>query len=159
MNIRHVEETDLDDLAEIYSFVSVTENTSQVPYLSSLTTKRLFDRENDYTLVSEVDGKVVGHVTLILSTKPREKHSASLAIAVHPRSQGDGVGNALLTEAINQADNWLNLSRLELEVYPDNLAGLGLYKKLGFTVEGEKKNCNFKNGKFVNLFIMARLKS
>ena len=159
MNIRHIEETDLEDLAEIYSFVSVTENTSQVPYLSSSTTKKFFDGENDYTLVYEIDDKVVGHVTLILSTKPREKHSATIAIAVHPCSQGNGVGSGLLTEAINQADNWLNLSRLELEVYPDNLVGIGLYNKLGFKVEGEKENSNFKNGKFVNVVMMARLKS
>ncbi len=108
-------------------------------------------------MVAELDEKVIGHVSLLMTNKPREKHSASLAIAVHPDSHGKGVGRQLLAEAINQADNWLNILRLELEVYPDNESALSLYHKFGFKVEGEKKCCNFKAGKFVNLLILARL--
>jgi len=45
----------------------------------------------------------------------------------------------LLKEALDMADNWLNLVRLELEVYTDNLGAISLYKKFEFEVEGEKK--------------------
>jgi putative acetyltransferase len=157
LNIRHFEPSDIKDLAEIYSYASVTENTSQVPFLSSRDVDKFFQSPTDYILIAELDDKVIGHVSLILSNKPREKHSASLAIAVHPDSHGKGVGKQLLAEAINQADNWLNILRLELEVYPDNEAALSLYQKFGFKVEGEKKCCNFKAGKFVDLLILARL--
>ncbi|WP_426370320.1 GNAT family N-acetyltransferase [Pseudocolwellia sp. HL-MZ7] len=157
LNIRRFEQTDVKDLAEIYSYPSVTENTSQVPFLSSSDVEKFFQSPTDYILVAELDNKVIGHVSLILSNKPREKHSASLAIAVHPDSHGKGVGRKLLTEAINQADNWLNLLRLELEVYPENEAALSLYEKFGFQIEGEKKSCSFKAGKFSNLLILARL--
>ncbi len=157
LHIRHFEQSDLKDLAEIYSYPSVTENTSQVPFLSLSDVEKFFQSPTDYVLVAELDNKVIGHVSLIMSNKPREKHSASLAIAVHPDSHGKGVGRQLLTEAINQADNWLNLLRLELEVYPENKAALSLYQKFGFEIEGEKKLASFKSGKFSNLLILSRL--
>ena len=157
LSIRRIEKTDYSDLSEIYSFTSVTENTSQLPFLSSSNVEVLFESPNDYTLVAESEGKVIGHVTIFLSNKPRERHSASIAIAVHPEAQGKKVGEILLTNAINQADNWLNLLRLELEVYPDNEAALSLYKKVGFSLEGEKRCCTFKAGKYVNLLIMSRI--
>lgn len=157
VKIRHFEQSDIKDLADIYSYQSVTEYTSQVPFLNTDTIRTFFQRATDYILVAEFDGKVVGHVSLIMSKKPREKHVASLAIAVHPNSHGKGIGRKLLVEAINQADNWLNLLRIELEVYTDNEVGLALYKKLGFEVEGQKQSCSFKNGKFVDLLILARL--
>jgi putative acetyltransferase len=157
LHIRRFEQSDIKDLAEIYSYPSVTENTSQVPFLSSSDVEKFFQSPTDYILIAELDKKVIGHISLILSNKPREKHSASIAIAVHPDSHGKGVGRKLLTEAINQADNWLNILRLELEVYSDNEIALSLYQKLGFKIEGEKKCSNFKAGKFVDILILARL--
>ena len=157
MKIRHFDQSDIQDLIEIYSFPTVTENTSQLLYLSSDVTKQLFSNSTDFILVAEVEGKVLGHVSLILSNKPREKHSASIAIAVHPDIHGQGVGRKLMAEVINQADNWLNLQRLELEVYTDNDNAICLYKSLDFEIEGEKRCCTFKNGKYVNLLIMSRL--
>ena len=34
--------------------------------------------------------------------------------------QGKGIGTQLMQAAVDLADKWLNLSRLELGVYPDN---------------------------------------
>ncbi|MFT2091568.1 GNAT family N-acetyltransferase [Paraglaciecola sp. 2405UD69-4] len=158
LTIRHAEAQDYDDLVEIYRFPSVTQNTSQLLYLDTETIKSFFKPNNQLVLVAENEGKVVGHVTLILSHKQREKHGASLAIAVHPNFHGQGVGKTLMKAAIDQADNWLNLLRIELEVYADNKSAYALYEKLGFEIEGEKRCASFKNGKYVNLLMMSRLK-
>jgi putative acetyltransferase len=53
--------------------------------------------------------------------------------------------------------NWLNLTRLELEVYSDNEPGLRLYKKFGFEIEGLKKKFTFRAGQYVDAYAMARL--
>lgn len=81
ISIRHYEKTDNGDLFEIYRLPEVTENTSQLPYLSSDTVAQLFDNPDNYTLVAEVDGRVVGHVTLFMTNKVRDRHAAFLAIA------------------------------------------------------------------------------
>lgn len=158
INIRHAETTDHDDLIEIYKFPSVTQNTSQLIYLDSETIKGFFKYSNHHILVAEIDCKVVGHVSLITSNKHREKHSASIAIAVHPDFHGQGVGKRLMNEAIKQADNWLNLIRLELEVYANNRAACMLYEKLGFGIEGTKRFASFKEGKYADLLLMSRIK-
>jgi hypothetical protein len=44
-------------------------------------------------------------------------------MAVHDDWQGKGVGAALMEAALDLADNWLNLTQVELNVYTDNAAG------------------------------------
>jgi putative acetyltransferase len=49
---------------------------------------------------------------------------------------GQGVGTALIEAAIDLADNWRNLTRLELRVFTDNAPAIHLYEKVGFEIEG-----------------------
>ncbi|OIQ26516.1 GNAT family N-acetyltransferase [uncultured Vibrio sp.] len=157
MIIRHIEPSDNRDIFDIYRQTSVTEYTSQLPYLSSNKVASLFEDESNYTLVVEVDECVVGHVTLFLTNKSRDKHCASIAIAVHPKVHGQGVGKALMKEAINQADNWVNLVRLELEVHADNQAAIALYQSVGFDLEGTKRLSTFKAGRYIDMLLMSRI--
>ena len=158
IQIRHLEATDSQDLFDIYRRPSVSENTSQKPYLSSDQVDRLFGHSDHFTLVAESSEKVVGHITLFMTTKVRDRHCAGLAIAIHPDVHGNGVGKALMQEAINQADNWLNLIRPELEVHADNHAAIALYERVGFQLEGTKRLSTFKNGKYIDMLLMSRIK-
>lgn len=163
IKIRHLEKVDAPALRDIYRHASVTENTSQLPYLSSETIDALFERPNCYNLVAElgsdeVAAKVLGHVSIMTSHKMRMKHAGVLMIAVHPDAHGKGVGKAMLAEMLNQADNWLNLVRIELEVHADNAVAISLYQKLGFEIEGEKRFSIFKEGRLSSLLIMARIR-
>ncbi|MCQ1060904.1 GNAT family N-acetyltransferase [Photobacterium sp. ZSDE20] len=158
ISIRHYEKSDNGDLFDIYRLPEVTENTSQKPFLSSDTVGQLFDNPDNYTLVAEVGEKVVGHVTLFLTNKARDRHVAFLAIAVHPSCHGKGVGRYLMKQAIEQADNWLNLVRLELEVHADNEAACALYNKVGFEIEGIKRLSTFKAGKYIDMVLMSRIR-
>jgi putative acetyltransferase len=60
--------------------------------------------------------------------------------------------------AINLAENWLNLKRLDLQVYTDNPAAIHLYEKYGFQIEGTLRRCAFRDGEYVDAFTMARVK-
>lgn len=62
-----------------------------------------------------------------------------------------------MKEAINQADNWLNLVRVELEVHTDNLSAVSLYEKVGFETEGIKRLSTFKNGRYIDMLLMSRI--
>jgi putative acetyltransferase len=92
--------------------------------------------EQTYSLVACADGEVVG-------------------MAVHDNWHAKGVGTALMKALIDLADNWLNLSRLELDVFTDNEPALRLYQKLGFVIEGTQRKHAFRDGEYVDSHRMA----
>ena len=63
-----------------------------------------------------------------------------------------------MAAVVDLADNWLNLTRLELEVYADNAAAIHLYERFGFTYEGTLRQHAFRNGNYVDSNVMGRLR-
>ena len=109
-------------------------------------------------MVAEIEGELVGQIGLHLEQNQRRKHVAGFGMAVKDTFQGKGVGSKLLSAVIDLAENWLNIQRLELTVYTDNEAAIALYKKHGFNVEGESSKFAFRDGEFVSVYHMARVK-
>jgi L-phenylalanine/L-methionine N-acetyltransferase len=62
----------------------------------------------------------------------------------------------LLRAALDLADDWLNLSRVELHVYTDNAAAIALHEKLG--IEGTHRRFALRNGRYVDAYSMARVR-
>lgn len=79
-------------------------------------------------------------------------------MAVHDDWQGQGLGYALLSEALQLADKWMDLRRVELEVYVDNERGVKLYERCGFVIEGTFKKYAYRDGQYVDVYAMARLR-
>ena len=86
------------------------------------------------------------------------RHVGSIGMAVCDDWQGKGVGTASMEASLDLADNWLNLTRIELRICVDNAAGIALYEKFGFEVEGTLRHFAFRDGEYVDAYSMARLK-
>src|SRR3712207_8406101 len=160
VSVRHAEPDNAQAVHRILSGPRATAGTLQLPLQSvEAVRKRFFTetREGLYHLVACVDGEVVGHLGLETFTRPRRRHVGGIGMAVRDDWQGKGIGSALMEAALDLADNWLSLTRVELTVYVDNAAGLALYKKFGFEVEGTHRRYAFRDGKYVDAFSMARL--
>lgn len=115
---------------------------------------------HDVSLVACVDGEVVGSLALL--TRPtawRRRHVGEIGMAVRDDWQGKGVGTELVRAALDLADNWLGLSRIELTVYTDNAAAISLYEKFGFVIEGTHRRFAFRGGEYADACSMARVKS
>jgi L-phenylalanine/L-methionine N-acetyltransferase len=158
--IRHAEPDDADAIHRIMSGPKATAGTLQLPLQSVEYVRKRFSEspEGLYHLVACVEGEVVGHLGLETTPRPRRRHVSILGMAVHDDLQGKGVGTALMEAALDLADNWLNLTRLELTVYTDNEAAIALYEKFGFEVEGTHCSFAFRDGEYVEAYSMARLK-
>jgi len=122
--------------------------------------QRLAEADNGiFNLVAVADSHVVGMVTVeTFPNRPRRRHVGRIGISVHGEWQGKGVGAALLQAGVDLADNWLNLTRLELEVYTDNQPAIRLYEKFGFVYEGTLRQHAFRDGQYVDSTMMGRLR-
>jgi L-phenylalanine/L-methionine N-acetyltransferase len=161
IKVRRAEPRDAEAMQATFSSPLAQAGTLQMPLPSvELWRKRLSAvTATDYLLVAEVDGVVVGNCGLhAASTSPRRKHAASIGMSVHDDWHNRGVGSALMSAALDIADNWHNYRRLELTVYTDNSAALGLYRKFGFEIEGTLKDYAFRGGRYIDAYTMARLR-
>ena len=162
IQIRRAEPDDYAAVFEIYRCPKVFAGTLQLPYPSLEKWKqRLAEpKDSDYMLVAIAGDLIVGHFGLHTSSfGPRRRHVGILGMGVHDEWQGKGVGTALMRAGIDLADNWFNLERLELQVYTDNEPAIRLYQRFGFEEEGRMKRYAFRNGAYVDVFAMARLRS
>ena len=126
ITVRHSEPEDYKALHRIFSGPRAVAGTLQMPFpRAEMWRERLSEPpEGLYSLVACVEREVVGSLGLETSpTRWRMRHVGSIGMAVRDDWQGKGVGTALMEAALDLADNWLNLTRIELRVYTDNAAG------------------------------------
>jgi len=158
--IRRAQANDYEAVSRIYSGRAVW-GTLQLPFPSAdMWRKRLAEPpEGAFSLLACVENEVIGHLGLFtLPNNPRRRHVGQIGMAIRDDWQGKGAGTALMQAAIDLADKWLNLSRLELEVYTDNEPAIRLYKKFGFVTEGTQHQFAYRDGQFVDVYVMARLR-
>ena len=159
IEIRRVEPGDYQAVCAVHAQPNALAGTLQLPFPSEEAWKERLAKfgERDYGLVACVEGQIVGMLSLQVSPRLRRAHVGDLGMAVHDKWAGKGVGTALIKAAIDLADKWLNLTRLELTVYTDNEPALHLYKKLGFEIEGTHRKYAFRDGAYVDAYTMARV--
>lgn len=161
IEVRHAEPEDYQAIHRIYTQPKVVRGTLQLPFTSAEVRRQQLEnpREGNYILVACVGGEVIGHLSIhTFPNSPRRKHMASIGMGVHDEWQGKGIGTALMTSMVDFAENWLNITRIELQVFIDNEPAVRLYKKFGFEIEGTLRNFAYREGGFVDVYTMARLR-
>jgi putative acetyltransferase len=159
--IRSLRLSDAADITAIMHMPGVLWGTTLLPSTTAETWYKTIEDwiadEHIHVFVAEVNAKVVGIVQLKVG-KGREGHVGDIAMAVHDMYQGQGIGKMLLITVIDLADNWLNLLRLELDVYTDNERAITLCKHFDFEIEGKKRCDAFRGGTYIDSYIMGRLR-
>ncbi len=158
--IRPPHPDDAEDLHDFYRHPLVARTTLQMPSMEiTLSRNRMQQRPPGlYRFVAEMDGRVIGSISLHQAQNPAERHAAGLGMGVHPDYWGQGVGNGLLVAILDLADNWLNIARVELDVNVDNVAGVNLYLKHDFEIEGTRRFHAYGDGRWADSYFMARLR-
>ena len=162
ISIRRTEPSDFEAIHQIFSGPKVVWGTLQLPFPSiEAWRKRLAEPpEGMFGLVACIENEVVGQLDLYtFPMHPRRQHVGQIGIAIRDDWQGKGVGTELLQAAVDLAEKWLNLLRLEIEVYTDNEPGISLYKKFNFGIEGVLVQYAYRDGQYVDVYVMARLRS
>lgn len=160
ITIRRAEPGDYAAVRAIYAAPRAQAGTLQLPFPSEdLWRQRMQATDpNAHLLLAVAGEEVVGQLGLYASANPRRRHVGELGMGVRDDWQGRGAGTALLRAALDLADRWLQLHRLELQVYADNAAGIALYSRHGFVEEGRHRDFAFRDGAWVDALSMARFR-
>lgn len=93
-----------------------------------------------------------------LSDYSKTNHTIYIGMDIDKRFRGKGYGYQSYKKFIPYILKEYNLHKISLEVLSTNIVAYNLYKKLGFVVEGIKRQEVLKKNKYVDSIIMSLLK-
>ncbi|HEQ1859214.1 TPA: GNAT family N-acetyltransferase [Providencia alcalifaciens] len=159
--IRRATLDDVPAITQMHADYSAYANTLQLPYPTEKTWEARLGANDPLVtqFVATLDNVVVGLLVVHQPAQIRRRHVASFGITVSQAYQGKGIGSELMQVMVDYCDNWLNVHRIELEVFAANGSGLGLYEKFGFKQEGVLRDYAFRDGEYVDAIVMSRIKS
>ncbi|MBE4907557.1 GNAT family N-acetyltransferase [Bacillus luteolus] len=111
----------------------------EVEYPLERTASRL-DEGTSFTFGAFIDNTLVGVVSLVLETRHKIKHRATIfAMYVNPDHRKLGVGKQLMVAAIEEAQKLDEIEQIYLTVNASNEPAKRLYLSLGFKTYGVDK--------------------
>ncbi|MGC8608941.1 MAG: GNAT family N-acetyltransferase [Thermoplasmata archaeon] len=109
---------------------------------------------DDLTLVCALDRKIVGVLTIQRGIYRKNRHTASLGIAIMAGHRHKGLGTRMIKEAILWCEEQ-EIQKLNLEVFSTNVNAIEAYKKVGFKIEGSRRKQFIINGQYVDDVMMT----
>lgn len=102
-------------------------------------------------------GEVIGMAGFQGGKRRAVRHAGGIGISVSQAWREQGVGTALMQQLIAWARATGIIQRMELEVNVENERALHVYRKLGFQIEGRKQAALYKEGRYLDNYVMALL--
>lgn len=113
--------------------------------------------ENSMMIACIVDGRIAGNCQISFSTGMKERHRASVAIALLQEFWNLGIGTKMFEEMIHIARERGEIRQIELDYIEGNSRARSLYEKMGFRITGVKPDAiRMKDGSFVNEYMMVK---
>lgn len=110
--------------------------------------------DNSTIIVASDRGVLVGYVAAYGGAYRRNRHSVDIVAGVLQSHAGQGLGRRLLEDLIGWAQGH-GVSRLQLTTMMHNEPALRLYTRMGFEVEGVRRNSLIVEGQPVDEVAMA----
>jgi len=105
--------------------------------------------------VAEMEGgEIAGRLSVARDPHPASRHVADLGLMVASGRRRQGIGSALLEQAVRWAQE-TDVSKLELHVFPHNTPAIALYEKFGFVREGYRRGHYRRGDELVDAILMA----
>ncbi len=105
-------------------------------------------------VVDTPDG-IMGRLSVGRDPHPASGHVADLGIMVAHGFRRRGAGWALM-EAAEEWARSVGVRKLELHVFPYNVAAIGLYERLGYRREGLRRGHYLRGREYVDAVLMAK---
>ncbi len=112
--------------------------------------------DNQMIFVAEHEGRLVGYLAGFGGNYRRNRDNVHIVIGILQAFTGQGIGKQLF-ETVEAWARERGLHRLELTVMAHNERGKALYTKMGFAVEGVRRESLCVDGAWVDEIYMAKL--
>ncbi|WCD97027.1 GNAT family protein [Streptomyces sp. HUAS 31] len=109
----------------------------------------------DLAVTDRATGELVGEV--VLYEWDATARSCTFRTLVGPRGRGRGIGTEATRLIVGHGFEQLGLHRIQLEAYGHNPRALRVYEKVGFLVEGVRREADFRDGQWLDWVMMAVL--
>ena len=113
------------------------------------------DGENGIVFIAHSENEIIGMLDASIPSKKEFNHTCEFGMSVHVNHRRKGIGRQLIEKLIIWAKK-VELEIIELNVFSNNKAGIKLYEKLGFKIDGKKRNYIKRNGNYLDLLHMAK---
>lgn len=89
---------------------------------------------------------------------PPENRAGEVGIMIGERDcWGRGYGTDALRTLSRFAFDQMNLHRIELHVFAEHEQAIRVYERVGFRVEGRRRDAIYKHGRFHDMLLMSVL--
>ncbi|WP_227521514.1 GNAT family N-acetyltransferase [Bacillus alkalisoli] len=113
--------------------------------------------KNNFTIVAEKDGEIVGLLNANRGTKVRVEHLCSFGISIQEKYCNQGIGSKMITRLLEWAKQDEKIEKVYLEVFAENERAIHVYEKFGFKKEGIKeKHIKFEDGSYADEYLMGQ---
>lgn len=111
---------------------------------------------NGMMIVCVVDGTIAGSCQILFRTGLKDRHRASVAIALLQEFWNLGIGTKMFEELFRVAGD-RGVRQIELDFIEGNSRARALYEKLGFRITGVKPDAIcLKDGTYLNEYMMLK---
>ncbi|MFD4555772.1 GNAT family N-acetyltransferase [Streptomyces sp. NPDC058469] len=109
----------------------------------------------DLAVTDPATGELLGEVVLY-EWDPAAR-SCTFRTLIGPRGRGRGIGTEATRLIVGYGFEQLGLHRVQLEVYGHNHRARRVYEKVGFVVEGVRREAQLRDGEWVDEVVMGVL--
>lgn len=167
VRLRAVERSDLPRFVAWLNDAQVTRGLLVALPLSSADEEKWFDTMQarpleEHTLAIEVDmeGGWMHVGNCGFHNLDWRNRSVELGLFIGEKQLwGQGYGSDVLRLLLRHGFNTLNLNRIYLQVFENNLGAIRSYEKVGFVHEGRLRQDIFKEGQYLDVLVMSVLRS
>ena len=116
-----------------------------------------YDNKDQLMIACQVDGRIAGNCQITFRTGMKDRHRATVAIALFQEFWNLGIGTRMFEEMIRVAKERGGVLQIELDFVEGNKRARALYEKMGFRIVGVKPDAiRMRDGSFVNEYMMMK---
>ena len=143
-------------LRQWLAFVDNMQTVEQIYNYSKFALQRNADGLEAGFVIFEND-KLIGRIGINRIVK--ENKIGEIGYWIVEAAQGKGIITECSRAMLDYGFNKLNLNRIELKCAVENVKSARVAEKLNFTKEGQLRQAEWLNGKFVDLYLFSLLKN